>query len=385
MLHLKYAPTNLSECVVNRNIVKQLPKYLNDNNINTVALINGMSGSGKTLTTKLIIQTLKIHITEINFSNKITKDYISEKINNTKHTILVFEEANLYEKELINALNIYFTKKKSRKKIIIISDSEFSNSKFNYNVMTTQISNIKEYTRFIKNIIKKENIKIKKISNYVLKNGTNIRKCINNLVNLNGIQETFHDENNEEMLNKLSENITITEKYNLILNNFVNIQYIYFENICSYEIDIKKRILFSKTMVFCDQFNTLAYTSQNWDFLNYIIYCSTIKSSIILPPPTCIIKNPTIWSSYSNLCCKMNKLYILYMNNTFLYNFNIVKNIKYKLLDAINNNDVNIILQIISQYNITSYTVLTEILQVGLIKKEHIKNIKILKKIVLNK
>ena len=381
MLHLKYAPKNISECVVNSNIIKDLNKYLLNDDINTFCYINGETGSGKSLTTNLVIKNLGLHSTEVNYIDKIKKEFLYEKINKTRDTILIFEDSHLYENDLLNALNENFKKRKTKNKYILISDNNEIKTNLNYIILTTKITNVKQYKNFITGILKKENIKIKNISNYILKNGPNVRNCINHINHSKDLYESYYKKSNTEILHRLSDNISLKRRFQLMNNDFLNLQYLYFENIGSYKIDIKTRIIFSNAMIFCDQLNTYAYNFQHWEILKYIIYCSSIKCSMILPSPNFILKKSTTWSSYSNLCSKTNKMNIIFINELFLYNFEIVKYVKKLLLTEIKRNDVIKIKNIIMHYNIKSYLNLIDILQIGTMKKIKIKNINIVKKL----
>lgn len=382
MLHLKYAPKHVSECVANLNIIKELPKYINDKNINTICFINGNIGSGKTLTTKLILNDLNVHRTEINFTDKINKSFLAEKIERTQNTILIFEDAHFYQHDLSLVLNKYFQNKNSHRKMIIISDIDFIKL-FNINVKScvTKITNSKIYSNFIKNIAKNENIKKKYISNHISHFSNNIRSCITNL----NYESTLFNSNEESFLEdkllQLSADINMKQKLNLIQNNTLIIQYSYYENINSYNIDIKKRLKFSYAMIFCDHMNTLSYNSQNWNCINYITYASCLKSSNILPKPPKQFLKTSIWSNFSNFCSKLNKMNIIFINDKFLYNIQILKYIQMKILKYIKENNIFDIQVLCDEYNIKKYDDIIDILHIGSIKKTNIKNLKLLKNI----
>ena len=380
MLHLKYAPKILSECAANLNVIKELSNYLKNNIKNTVCLIHGNTGSGKTLTTNLILKDLKMHKTELNFTDKINKVVLQEKIDKTQNSVLVFEDAQFYENELMYALNCFFKSKTSFKKIIIISDSEFPTSSFvNIVSIQTKITNKKLYCNFIKNILKKENINKSFILKYICNFSNKIRSCISNLDNEQTSHGYLHD--NSECIKTLSTSITVNEKIKILQNNYINIQHIYYENIIYYDIDIKTRLQFSKSMVLCDFYNTIGYNNQNWEMLNYIPYVSCIYSSNILPEPPKTLSKSTIWSSYSNLCSKINKTNLLFKNEYFLYNYKIIKFIQTEIKKNLKNNNVNEIKTICLNYNINEYETLLDIINIGNVKKQIIKNIKLIKSI----
>lgn len=380
MLHLKYAPKQISECVANLNVIKELSKYLKNNIENTISLVYGNTGSGKTLTTNLLLQDLDIHKTEINFTDKINKIYLQEKIEKTQNTILIFEDAQFYENDLIYVLNNFFKKKKSFKKIIIISDIEFQKC-LHVNILSieTKLTNMKLYINFIKNIIKKEKIKKSFILKYIDNFSNNIRSCITNLDYESALYAK--NDNIDYCISKLSTNITLNKKLELLQKKNINIQYIYYENIHAYNIDIKTRLNFSNAMILCDFFNTAGYNNQNWEMLKYIQFVSCIYSSNILPEPPKLLIKSTIWSSYSNLCTKMNKLNIMFTNELFLYNYKILKYIQIKLLEHIKDKNITKIKEICYIYNIKEHETLLDIIQIGFVKKQNIKNIKLLKHI----
>ena len=138
----------------------------------------------------------------------------------------------------------------------------------------------------------------------------------------------LHNLELNEQLHLLADTTTIHEKYQIAASNSINIQYAYFENIPSYDIDIKTRLSFSEAMINCDRFNTVSYKSQNWEFSDYITFCC-IKSSNILPSIKPNIKKSTIWSNYSNFCSKQNKILSMYINESFFYSYNRLKYVQY--------------------------------------------------------
>ena len=304
MLHLKYAPKTITDCVVNLNIIKELPKYLKSKDTNTVCIINGNSGSGKTLTTNLILKHLQLKAIEINFTEKVNRCYINEKIEISTKGVIIFEDSQNYMNDLNKVLLQYFKNHpNSSKKIIIILDTEIPKLKnINYINLTSQITNVNLYHKFIKKIIKEEKIKIKNITDFILKFDNNLRLCITTLENgLSDNTSMFTNNNIEYIYTKILEKIDLKEKEKLIHHNNINVQFMYYENVHKYDMDIEKRLKFSEAMIFCDQFNTRAYNNQNWKYLDYITYVSCIKSSDIIPYLQKItLKKSTIWSSYSN-------------------------------------------------------------------------------------
>lgn len=383
MLHLKYAPEDVSECIVNGNIINDLSKYLKSNETNTVCFIHGNIGSGKTLTTNLVIKNLKMHKTEINFTDKINKNFLFDKIQNTQNSIIVFEDSQFYYNDLIHTLNIYFKKKEIVKKIIIISDIEYKNI-ININViyLETKITNMKLYINFIKKVSNKEKIKKKFILKHISKFSNNIRSCLLNLEDDSTLYTINDDNNIENTIHQLSKNINMEEKIKLLHNNNVNIQYAYYENIHLYNINIKTRLMFSKAMIFCDTMSTISYSTQNWLYVNYITFVSCVSTSNMLSSPPKYFSKSSIWSNYSNYCSKVNKVNLVLRNKNFLYSFKILKYIQASVLKYLQEENLNEIKKICIFYNIARVD-LIDILHVGCIKKQIIKNIKCLNKLIV--
>ena len=195
---------------------------------------------------------------------------------------------------------------------------------------------------------------------------------------------TFYEIDKENIIHciqKISDIKDKNEKLNIIRDNYTNIQYLYYENIYSYNIDIKTRLKFSNAMIFCDTFTTLGYNTQNWNFLKYIPYVSTIQSINILHKPPKILSKSTIWSSYSNLSSKINKINLLLTNPLFMYNYKILKYIQTLLIKYLNTLNINEFENICNKYNINDYQTINNILQIGLIKKQNLKNINLIKHI----
>jgi len=379
MLHLKYAPKQLSECVANLNVIKDLTNYLESTTENTVCVVYGNIGSGKTVTVNLVLKDLHLHKTEINYTEKINKSNLLEKLEKTQNTVIIFEDSQFYNNDLYICLNSYYKNRKSLKKIIIISDIVFSKI-YNVNIISieTKITNIKIYQKFIKNIMNMEKIKKSFILKYIDKYSNNIRSCITNLDSTSMYYNT-NDNNLIHCINKLSNTNDIDDKINIINDNYINIQYLYFENIHMYDIDIKTRLKVSNAMIFCDTFNTLGYNTQNWEYIKYILYVSTINTSNILQTPPLNLTKSTIWSTYSNLCSKTNKINVLLANSCFEYNYEIIKYIQNLLIHSLNNSNEDKIEYICKKYNIKTFETLNDILQIGYVKKKVFKNIKLIK------
>ena len=383
MLHLKYTPKTVAECVVNNNIVNELPKYILNDSSNQICFVVGQPGSGKTVTTNLVLENLKKNLIEVNFSHKINKEYLHDKLTRTNNAVVVFEDSHLYESDLTAALIKAFKNRKIYKKVIIITYSEFATiSYLDYKVFKTTITNKKTYKNFIASIAKSENFKVKKLTLYIEKCENNIRDCINNLSHPQSYN-FYTDTNVESTIYKLAETNTFDYK-NSIINNSISLQFAYFENIVSYSIDIATRLLFSEAMIFCDQLTTNAYTYQNWEIMNYIVYGACIKSSMILPVPSFPIVKSTTWSSFSNLCSKLNKINYIYLNQKFEFSLITIKFFRTTFIQLLNaetfgKEEIEKILKLLLQYNIATYQELENILNVGSIKKQTYKNLKVLK------
>ena len=123
-------------------------------------------------------------------------------------------------------------------------------------------------------------------------------------------------------------------------------------------------------MIFCDQLTTNAYTYQNWEIMNYIVYGACIKSSMILPVPSFPIVKSTTWSSFSNLCSKLNKINYIYLNQKFEFSLITIKFFRTTFIQLLNaetfgKEEIEKILKLLLQYNIATYQELENILNTG--------------------
>ena len=140
--------------------------------------------------------------------------------------------------------------------------------------------------------------------------------------------------------------------------------------------------MFSKAMIFCDTMSTISYSTQNWLYVNYITFVSCVSTSNMLSSPPKYFSKSSIWSNYSNYCSKVNKVNLVLRNKNFLYSFKILKYIQASVLKYLQEENLNEIKKICIFYNIARVD-LIDILHVGCIKKQIIKNIKCLNKLIV--
>ena len=207
----KYLPENLDEIKYNKVIINDLMKIQNDNLYNFI--ISGDYGIGKTLIKKLYLKFLKkknIKIFELNLYEDLKKNVkIKEKITNilkiVQTKILIIDN---YEK--LNIDQQYFLKSLIKKKknlfiFIFINNIDNLIEQFHSLFIIFKLKNLNynEKNEYIKNILKKEKIKINKKIIYDV--------CINS--------NNFYD------LNKNLSYILIYRNYKYdyeIFNNFNN-------------------------------------------------------------------------------------------------------------------------------------------------------------------
>ena len=220
-------------------------------NKNKIISIIGSAGNGKTITTIILSEILikyknkKILIVEDNIkNNSILKIYKKEnaennKINNNNVQInnkktnddkTIKIKNNLY---LFNIKNISNNYKKDKIKII----NQINKIKNNYDYIFIDMQNlnsIKIYEKIITDnilILNSNILEINKIKNYIINNNLISLKIILNNYNENSISEKiliniFNNKNKFNNKIKIIEKIENNKKYNLIINNNLNIKYL---------------------------------------------------------------------------------------------------------------------------------------------------------------
>jgi hypothetical protein len=229
ILNKKNKKNKKKENYYNKNNIKYIYEFEFKNNKllekineeNKVIGITGYCGSGKTinmlLICKLLSQNKKVIIVE---ENSDLIDLLKKK--NEKNEIIKIEK-NLY---LLN-IKILNTKEKINYFNII---NKINLIKNNYDYIFIEIKNIYSYN-FYKKLINKnifilnsnllEIIKNKKIINYFIHKEKNIKIILNNH-NENSISEKLLKNNFNNKI-EIIEKLKTNKKYNLIINNYFNI------------------------------------------------------------------------------------------------------------------------------------------------------------------
>lgn len=197
---------------------------------NKIVGIFGNSGTGKTITTIILSKLLikyknkKILIIEDNIiNNSILKTYKKEGREKKNKNKIIKIENNLY---LLNVNKLLINYRKDKTKII----NEINNIKNNYNYIfidTQNISSYKIYEEIIDEniLILNPNIfEINKIKNFIINSKKQIKIILNNY-NENSISENILKNIFKNKIKVIGE-IENNKKYNLIINNNLNINYL---------------------------------------------------------------------------------------------------------------------------------------------------------------
>lgn len=358
MLSIKYAPKNLSECVCNSNIIKTLKSFLSVDSNSGIYNVYGPTGSGKTTTVSLVLTELQKQYVEINSTQKINKSILTQQIENinkySPKTIFIFEDIESYLSDLQSVLK---AKVYSNLKIIIISLESVSFCKqYTIESHKTIINNIKLYKKYISNVLKTEKTKVKNIDTYIKYYESNIRECINNIKSYNIKDTNLTLDANQKIQYILSQDLSYSEKYNIIGSESNFIMFMIFETMTSINLSIDDRITISNLIIEVDNINSSMYKSHDWESLKYITNNVIAIMDIIskYPVPT-TFKNSNIWSLYSNMCSKYQRINELYIECEKL-NFSI-KNIKI-IQNVIIEQDIDQIKTIMKQYDLINQNVL---------------------------
>ena len=357
MLHDKYCPKTISECVVNSNVIKQLKKYLTINTTSHIFTLNGPTGSGKTVTVSLVLKDLQRKHVEINLgSQKITKSNLEQKIylftKFSPDTVIVFEEIDSY---LSDVVSIMKSLSKFNSKVIFISIDELPVVKeFTYERCTTCITNFKLYKKFISSINKSEKTKIKNIDIHVQQNKQNIRECINSLEYADCKDHTFLSV--QQKIDQIKENdYSYLEKYNLLNNDSIRFIFMIHETLCNLDLSINDRIRIQELIINADILHTELFVSQNWEctcyLTNFAVEIMNIIHQYNIPLK---LKNSNIWSLYSNICSKQLRIHLLYEKCPDLgYSFQTFKYLQHNIKQYIIDKNNSKLCEVMKQYNLS--------------------------------
>lgn len=332
MNNITYCPKHVSEMITNQHIVNELEDYLTKKTDNTLFIITGETGSGKTLSIDLTLNKLNKIKHEIN--DKITNSQLTEYINiwnmyNIKNKVYVFEEAG-YNQDILNNLqkiNIQNIK-------IIIILNEIKEVLKNHIVVTTKIINKKKYEQFLYDIYVKENVKkTKKECKLIIeKFNTNIREA------MNYTYEYKRDYDSDIIIKeKILEALSDEHKDDIIKYDSIQSLGFFYQ---TYSQIKKKNILLTlcKSLIDADNFQT-RYYSNGYINLEYIHYMTHKKCLNYFRRENIVdLESPKIWSMYSNICARKQVIYRMYKTN--YVNFSIEKLLytRYLIFNNMKNN-----------------------------------------------
>lgn len=199
----QYTPTNLKQ-LFNRNVVGQLKKKLSNLSKKTLIFVNGPLGCGKTVSMKLLLK--KFNVININPDDSlfIFADGYHKTFSN-KQNILLIDQAELFEKQVLDFVRNVHIEKSIDIPIIVVTNNMTQHESFNkkehtysiysfgkpsllelykviYDINTKEILNLKDED--IREIIKTANGDIQFILNILqhwslsLNNNTSFNKFI---------------------------------------------------------------------------------------------------------------------------------------------------------------------------------------------------------------
>lgn len=198
MFTIKYKPVSSNDIIGNKNNINNLSTWIkewDENNKFKCALISGNSGIGKSLSIELILKEFKYNVIELNSDEERDKNYI-----NTKIKPLLYTKKSLFNKNNILIINdldcssdygflstIVDCIKETKIPIICTCNDRYNQTLKTIVNYCLDIKYSKPQTneifKFISNIIKKENIKIKdnQIRDMIENDNNDIRNILNNL------------------------------------------------------------------------------------------------------------------------------------------------------------------------------------------------------------
>lgn len=197
MLTNKYKPTNISGVIGNKTNIQAILEWLNtwEQQKKKCLLISGVSGIGKTLSTELILNSLKYNIIHLNSDEERDKEYINSSIKPIiKFTKTVFGKKNILFVDDLDCTSDYgFLStlveciKETNVPVICICNDRYNQS-FKTLVgychdVKFQKPRVNEIQKYVMDIVKKENIKVNLADmNKLIENSNNdIRSILNNL------------------------------------------------------------------------------------------------------------------------------------------------------------------------------------------------------------
>lgn len=328
----KYKPTCSNDIIGNKNNIANFINWIKEWNENIklkCCLISGNSGIGKSLSVELVLNELKYNIIDLNTDEERDKSYINTKIKpllNMKKTI--FGKNNIL---IVNDLDCSFDHgfisslteciKETKIPIICTCNDRYNQIlktvvNYCYDIKFTKPSTI-EIFKFICNIVKKEQIKVKETQiRDIIENANNdIRNILNNIQLLSCSKSIEFNKNKDITQVNLFEMTTIMlskgcethEKYktfwldNDIIPLMVHENYI--GNISKVKCEVKQLENLSLSSDCISNYDL--YDSKvemvNWELMPYMAY-STIHATY-----NCTSRSKINFPSFLGKTSKKNK------------------------------------------------------------------------------
>ena len=308
-----YKPASIENIVGNSTTIKSILTWLNEWYItsrdvkNTCALLSGPNGIGKTLTTELIIQQMNLDPIPLNPNESADKEYIIKTILpaikrtksfTNKQNIFVIHDIDCYD-DYGFISSIVMCLKETKIPVIATCNNRYDQSLkpiLNYCLdMKFQKPSSNEISKFLKPIIKKENISITdaKLNQLIEDSNNDIRSIMNNLqfyISSHEIEDNkcLKDKtiNNIFEVTKLfmSQNLELHDKQILFWMNHEILPLMIHENYPMNNIKMKNEVEYLNNIACSvhslsdiDLFEKNIHTNGNWELMPYTALFS-IKS-----------------------------------------------------------------------------------------------------------
>jgi replication factor C subunit 1 len=308
-----YKPALIENIVGNSTTIKSILTWLNEWYItsrdvkNTCALLSGPNGIGKTLTIELIIQQMNLVPIPLNPHEAADKEYIIKTILpaikrtksfTNKQNIFVIHDIDCYD-DYGFISSIVMCLKETKIPVIATCNNRYDQSLkpiLNYCLdMKFQKPSSNEISKFLKAIIKKENISITdaKLNQLIEDSNNDIRSIMNNLQFYNSSHEIEDNKclkdktiNNIFEVTKLfmSQNLELHDKQILFWMNHEILPLMIHENYPMNNIKMKNEVAYLNNIASSvhslsdiDLFEKNIHTNGNWELMPYTALFS-IKS-----------------------------------------------------------------------------------------------------------
>ena len=170
--------------------------------------------------------------------------------------------------------------------------------------------NKQKFSKFIKNIMKLENIKIKNINDHVYKHGNNMRMCINRLEDDNREDNFFEENNAKRITNDLLQSQCNEEIHSLCNTSSVIISACMYENFLDTKLSTQDIYKISEHIIDFDILYSKSFSQKN--AIKYIEFTTCRPCKYILQNRMSTKYNPKLISKYSTKCSKIqyNSLFL---------------------------------------------------------------------------